>query len=262
MGRLAHKTFSFLIVLVVPFLVYFSYCYWDNSSCSDLLNCVFEPSEQYDTIIDFWNTKSDVWHTVLRESTEFELLSWFSTKAPLIVRIVKIILKMTIVLSVTMVIYYGVKFMLQVFKWDDLKSASAKKDLINLFIWLWISLFSVTAVTLVISIPKSSLTTWEDLSSFEVWCRIGANLYTWNTIKGYLCTGATLWYDDNPAERKWEFIEKRTYDSQSMDNPSISSYRCKVIQDTGDNNSWKWIRIKNKEVKKWCDELGWEFVDW
>ena len=129
-------------------------------------------AEQYDTIIDFWNTKSDVWHTVLRESTEFELLSWFSTKAPLIVRIVKIILKMTIVLSVTMVIYYGVKFMLQVFKWDDLKSASAKKDLINLFIWLWISLFSVTAVTLVISIPKSSLTTWEDLSSFEMWCTI------------------------------------------------------------------------------------------
>ena len=47
--------------------------------------------------------------------------------------------------------------MLQVFKWDDLKSASAKKDLINLFIWLLIALFSITAVTLVISIPRSSM---------------------------------------------------------------------------------------------------------
>lgn len=157
MNKLIYKIFSLLFLLFVPFLTYFSYCYWDTCSDGDLLNCTFEPSRAYDTIIDYWNDKRRVWESFLNSSNWFSWWSWFYQNAPVIVKIVKIILKITVVLSVTMVIYYGVKFMLQVFKWDDLKSASAKKDLINLFIWLLIALFSITAVTLVISIPRSSM---------------------------------------------------------------------------------------------------------
>ena len=168
MKKIINKIFSILFLFVVPFLTYFSYCYWVECwNGDDLLNCVFNPSRQYDTIIDFWNDKDSVWHTVLRESTEFSWWSWFYQKAPFIVKVVKIILKITVVLSVTMVIFYSVKFMLQVFKWNDYKSATAKKDLINLFIWLLIALFSITAVTLVISIPKSWLTSYNNIVTWE-----------------------------------------------------------------------------------------------
>ena len=119
---------------------------------------MFKWAREKNTVIDLWEDKSAVWHTVLRESKWYSIWSWtFYEKAPLIVKLVKLILWATVVLSVTMVIYYGIKFMLQVFSWNDYKSASAKKDLINLFIWLLVALFSITAVTLVISIPKSSL---------------------------------------------------------------------------------------------------------
>lgn len=147
-----YKLFSILFILVVPIFTYFSYCVWD-----DLLYDMFKWAREKNTIIDLWDTKSDVWHTFLRESRWWSMWSWFYENAPLVVKLVKLILWATVVLSVTMVIYYGVKFMLQVFAWNDYKSASAKKDLINLFIWLLIALFSITAVTLVISIPKSSL---------------------------------------------------------------------------------------------------------
>lgn len=155
MKKIIYKIFSVLFVLVAPFLV--SFCYWlDCWNGDDLLNCIFEPAKQRDSVIDFWDDKSWVWHTVLRESSTFSWWEWFYKRAPVIVKVVKIILKFTIVISVTMVIFYSIKFMLQVFKWNDYKSAWAKKDLINLFIWLLIALFSVTAITLVISISKST----------------------------------------------------------------------------------------------------------
>ena len=118
---------------------------------------IFESSIENRAVINIWDDKETVWRSLLRKSSWFSRAQWIYQDAPIIVNIVKFILKITVVLSVTMVIYYGVKFMLQVFKWDDLKSATAKKDLINLFIWLLIALFSITAVTLVISIPKSTL---------------------------------------------------------------------------------------------------------
>lgn len=147
-----YKLFSILFILVTPLFTYFSYCVW-----GDLLYDIFQWAREKNTVIDLWDNKSDVWHTVLRESRSYSIWTWFYENAPLIVKLVKLILWATVVLSVTMVIYYGVKFMVQVFGWNDYKSASAKKDLINLFIWLLIALFSITAVTLVISIPKSSL---------------------------------------------------------------------------------------------------------
>ena len=151
MKNFIYKLFSILFIFVIPFLTYFSYCSWD------LLNDIFQIAKEKNTIIDIWDDKSSVWHSVLRESRWWSMWTWFYERAPLIVKLVKIILWATVVSSVSMVIFYGLKFMIQVFNWNDYKSATAKKDLVNLFIWLLIALFSITAVTLVISIPKSSL---------------------------------------------------------------------------------------------------------
>ena len=92
MRKIIYSVFSVLFILITPFLT--SFCYWVNECWNDgdLLKCIFEPAKQRDSVIDFWDTKSDVWHTVLRESTTFSWWEWFYTNAPLIVRIVKIIL--------------------------------------------------------------------------------------------------------------------------------------------------------------------------
>lgn len=162
-----------LFIFVLSFIIIFPFCFWD-----DIMEQVFRPVQ--DNIIYIWTDPDTVWTTILRERTEGSIwIHWYTidTKEPLIVRIVKFILKATVVLSITMVLYYSVKFMIQVFNWSDLKSASAKKDLINLIIWLLIALFSVTIIELAISIPKNSISmmTWNNnfyvinniLSNFE-----------------------------------------------------------------------------------------------
>lgn len=153
-----YKIFSLLSVILLSILTFSCFCNWD-----DIMEKVFQPIKN--NIIYIWDSPSSVWKRILKEKTEIGWLS-YDTNDPLIVRIVKFILNMTVVLSVTMVIYYSVKFMIQIFKWNDLKSIGAKKDLINLIIWLLIALFSITIIELAISIPKKSLQTTGDTMSY------------------------------------------------------------------------------------------------
>ncbi len=248
--KILKKIFWLLFMLVIPVLTYFSYSFW-----ADILSEVFSPSK--DNIIYIWDNKNDVWHAVLRQSTVFERWTGFYQRAPLLVRIVKIILRLTIVLSVTMIIFYGVKFMIQVFNGSDYKSAGAKKDLINVFVWLLIALFSVTAVNLVVSIPKSSMTTSEDLNASEIWCRINGNLYWWLEFREYICKNLSIGYSDEPSARSWQYIRALSNWPDHMDDRLIWAYRCRVIEDSG---NWKWIRIKNNTIQSSCSQLWWQIV--
>ena len=150
-----NKILKLLFLTILP--CFSCFCFWD-----DIMEEVFKPVQ--DNIIYIWDSVSSVWKTILQEKTEADGWLSYDTQDPLIVRVVKFILKMTVVLSVTMVIFYSVKFLIEVFKWSDLKSVNAKKDLINLIIWLLIALFSITIIELVISIPKSSLKTSGDIA--------------------------------------------------------------------------------------------------
>ena len=145
-----NRIFKSFFILFLPILTIISPCFWD------MMQEIFEPVQQ--NIFYIWTTPSSVWSTVLQKQTEVWFLT-INTEEPLIVRLVKFILKITIILSVTMVIYYSVKFLLQVFGGNDLKSIGAKKDLINVLIWLLIAMFSITAVTLVTSLGKSTFST-------------------------------------------------------------------------------------------------------
>ena len=150
MKKYLKKIFLLLILTLPIFSNIFVFWNWD------ILSDVFDPVNQRGSIIYIWNSKDDVWHSVLREGTSYSRWTWFYQKAPLLVKFVKIILRITVVLSITMIIFYSIKFMLQVFGWSELKSATAKKDLINVLIWLLIAMFSITAITLVTSLAKST----------------------------------------------------------------------------------------------------------
>ena len=87
-------------------------------------------------------------------------------KPPLIVRITKLLLRITMVLAITMVIFNSVKLMIEVLSWKvELKSSGAKKNLVNIILWVLIALFSVTIINLIISIPKSSVNTSSDYTN-------------------------------------------------------------------------------------------------
>ena len=153
MKKIYKKIFLFLLFMIPLF----SWTIWQ-----DIVSEVFQPAKVKQWIIYIWDDKKAVWRSLLRESTVFSWMwgGWeFYKNAPLIVKIVYVILRLTVVLSITMIIFYSIKFMLQVFNWSEIKSATAKKDLINVLIWLLIAMFSITAVTLVTSLGKSTFST-------------------------------------------------------------------------------------------------------
>lgn len=77
------------------------------------------------------------------------------TQAPLIVRITKFLLRLTIVLSVTMILYNGVFWIVESSKGSEVKDA--KNNLIYIFVGILLSLSSVALINLVSSLGMSSL---------------------------------------------------------------------------------------------------------
>lgn len=212
----------------------------------DLMEQAFKPAMSYDTVVNLWNTKNAVWNTILRESVSVEMNEnmwrwcfvndqyvnvdenkctelggdWnvraidISAKAPLIVRIAKFLLRMTIVLSITMVIFNAVKYMFEVLSGKDRNSTESKKNLVFVAVWVVVALMSVSIINLVISVPKSSIKTSDDLSSFEIWCKINSTIIAGDDLKKLICEEVLSW--------EWEPNETFTRCNVNWDDQSIN----------------------------------------
>lgn len=146
-----------IIILVWAFsFMRSSICFW----AEDLMEKAFTPAREYDTIVDMWNTKNAVWNEILKDwvSVSISLEDWIEadTKAPLIVRITKFLLRITVVLSITMVIYSGISYILQSASGGDTKWAT--KNITLIVGWLILALFSLAIIQLINSLAVKSLT--------------------------------------------------------------------------------------------------------
>lgn len=165
------------IVASVFFLVLFFLVFTASVYASiDLLEQAFDPAIKQNWLINLGDTKDDVGNEVLRESTNISLnTNWWqlfniSTKAPLIVRIAKLLLRITIVLSVTMVLYNWVLYIIQSSKWESPKDP--QKNLINILIWILLALASLWIINLLSSITISSLKTSSDFWFLNNWWNV------------------------------------------------------------------------------------------
>ncbi len=80
---------------------------------------------------------------------------WIQKQAPLIVRITKFLLRLTIILSITMVLYNWIFWVIEASKWWDVKDA--QKNIIYIVGWILLALSSVALINLISSITLSSL---------------------------------------------------------------------------------------------------------
>lgn len=248
------------------------------TSAQDLMEQAFNTARTYDTIIDIWNTKDAVWNEILRESAsvgvnenfgqwcfindQFKNIDkascdeqWWDwniqaigtdTKPPLIVRITKFLLRMTIILSITMVIYNAVIYMVEVLNWKDRKTADAKKNLAWVVWGVIISLMSVGIINLVISIPKSSLKTSDEVSTLSIWCKIWTTIIKWDELKKEICLNSTFGHPQNTMPyRKWD--QNKVFN------------RCRICDE---NTNCKRKSITNTEIKDKCtSDLSWELIN-
>jgi len=159
-----------------------------------------------------------------------------TTQAPLIVRIAKFLLRITMVLSVTMVIFNGIMWILESSKWSEVKDA--KKNITLIIAWILISLMSLGIINLISSITVSSLSTESSNASS---CVINGNVLSGEPLKKYICENSFYgkWYPDRIGN--W----------------------CRV--DYYRNNPW-WsfdaghrAGITDTEMVSKCIELGWEY---
>ena len=219
----------------------------------DLLDQAFQPAIQQNWLVDLGTTKDQVGNEVLRESTNVGISVDFSNlsnssvsvsqRAPLIVRIAKLLLRITIVLSVTMVLYNWILYIIQSSNWETPKDP--QKNLLNIWIWILLSLSSLWIINLVNSITISSLKTSEDLWWLTIWCQTWWTIVAWDTLKEWICLHSTFWHPQNTMqyrEWKWDRIWNR----------------CKMRDSVNWSDDWR--NITQTEMESKCTEDMWWIV--
>lgn len=126
-------------------------CFVNNQRLSDN-----ELEAQKDALWYSWNDSEE-------DDREFcETILWWDyrvdivqTEAPLIVRIAKFFLRITMVLAVTMVIFNGIMRIIESAKWAEVKDA--KKNITLIIVGILIALMSLGIINLISSLTVSSL---------------------------------------------------------------------------------------------------------
>lgn len=152
------KIVSVFMVNVFLFVWLFSFvstsvCFWE-----DLMEKAFSAAKNQWAVVNLWNTKWQVGSEIVGGWTTITIGSgWINgeEKAPLIVKITKFLLRMTIVLSITMVIYNGIQYILQSTSGWDTKWAT--KNLWLVAGGIILALLSLAIIQIIQSLTLSSL---------------------------------------------------------------------------------------------------------
>ncbi len=263
----------------------------------DLMKQAFETAKTYDTIIDLWDTRDAVWNEILRESAsiwinenfgqwcfingQFQNIDedgcneqWWAwniqaistdTNPPLIVRITKFLLRMTIVLSITMIIYNAVIYMIEVLNGKDRKTADAKKNLARVAGGVIIALMSVWLINLVVSIPKSSVKTSDEVANFAVWCKIWSTIIEWDELRKEVCLNSTFGHPIETMEfRERDYLDPFSMSASMMEDRILWWFRCKICDWWSEwaRTNCKWKKIIPAEMKDKCSsDLWWTVIN-
>lgn len=142
----------------MTFLWGFLFLHSNSFANNDLLNQAFDEAKRYDTIVNPWNDKNAVWWQVFNKTTEIELANGkieSTTKEPYLIRFTKLILRVMIGISVSIIIFWGISHILAF--GDANKQKKARSIIIYALLGILIGLASLGIVQLILSITKSSI---------------------------------------------------------------------------------------------------------
>lgn len=157
------KTISKKVFVIFFWMLWVSFLFFwitrlssDVFAEKDLLMKAFEPTIKREMTIDLWETKTTVGHSLTRNQTSMKVNLKkgleVEKKPPLLVRIAKILLRFTIVLAVTMIIYNAIIYGIKVAWGDDYKSKESLKQLGLIFWGIVLALLSVALISLMQSV--------------------------------------------------------------------------------------------------------------
>lgn len=125
-------------------------------SKTDLIEQAFDPAIANETVVggeSIWTSKTSVGKYILKGGTDIEI-DWLKPKInkrdSLIIQITKFILRMTMVLGVTMIIYNGILYVVKASKGENPKDIL--HNILYVGVGILLALFSVLIIRLVASI--------------------------------------------------------------------------------------------------------------
>lgn len=146
------KNIKYLLTIILSTTFFL----WWISNAGDLLWQIMKPSYDHDTIITIWENVDTVWNAIIKWPTKVNTTTHgtnWSKNNSIIVQITKILLSLVIALSITMILYNGMKYIIQTWQWSDSKWST--KNIIYIVVGILIALFSVVIITIIQSVPKT-----------------------------------------------------------------------------------------------------------
>lgn len=124
----------------------------------DLLEQTYQQSKQYDTVVDNGNNKNAVGNDIIRGGTSVTVWGWgvgLQQQDPLLVRIMKWLLRMMAIVGVSMGIYVGIQYIMA--QGDQGKEKKAIDNLVKIAVGIVLALSAIAIVNLIQSITRSSI---------------------------------------------------------------------------------------------------------
>lgn len=134
----------------------------------DLLNQAFKYSVEADQVVWqglVWNTKEWVWNFLLRWWTEISS-DGVSRKDSFVVALGKFLLRFTLIIAITMIIYNWIMFVVKSSKWEA--SKDTLKNIAYIIVWVLLALMSIVIIRLASSVGTTSLKMSENLQSENI----------------------------------------------------------------------------------------------
>lgn len=145
-SRFFHKIKLYTLCLLWTVLALPIFIGWKlYAQQDDLLYQSFYRPKQGGTLIDLWDSKEFNWKNVFGDGS--------NNKVWLIVRITRLLLILTIAISVTMILYNWMMYIIQTWQWKEWKSLITNIALI--VVGILVALFSVVAIRLIQSVPTT-----------------------------------------------------------------------------------------------------------
>ena len=143
-------TKSAKLIIISSILLIF---WWMVLADNDLLYETIRPSQE--EIIFPWSSEKTVWAKVFNWETKVSIGkdSWITSSANLFAKVTRLLLMLVITLSITMILYNWIKYIVEDWQWKD--SKNLKKNVAYIVVWILLSLFSVIIITLLRSVPTT-----------------------------------------------------------------------------------------------------------
>ena len=147
---------------------------WSNSE--DFVNQAFSISMDADLVVGkwlVWNTKEWVWNFLLKWGTEIDawdiIKDWvhadINKKDSFVVSLTRFIVRFTLVIAITMIIYNWIVFVVKSTKWEAPKDVL--KNIIYIIVWVLLALASVVIIRLANSVGTTALEVGKDMVAYH-----------------------------------------------------------------------------------------------